>query len=134
MVDTKEVWKDIPQYGGKYQASSLGRIWSVKHQRVLKPFLEKNGYYRTYLYAPDGKRKKEYVHRMIAMTFLDNPDNLPQVNHKDEDRQNNNVENLEWCTAQYNVNYGNRFVKYKISRYGKDYDEETKKYQSKEVA
>lgn len=60
------------------------------------------------LYAKNGKAKHEYIHRLVAIAFLDNPDNLPQVNHKDENKANNCVENLEWCSVKYNINYGTR--------------------------
>lgn len=65
-----------------------------------------NGYLSVELFR-NKKSKRLLIHRLVAQAFISNPDNLPQVNHKDEDRENNNVENLEWCTAKYNMNYGN---------------------------
>lgn len=109
-----EVWKDIPGYEGYYQASTLGNIRSVprvtsnnhyKEGKVLKQRPDKNGYSIVCL-CKDGERKFRKVHRLVAMTFIPNPCNLPQVNHKDEVKANNDVFNLEWCTAKYNTNYG----------------------------
>lgn len=104
----EEIWKDIPGYEGHYQASNLGRIRSVSrkwHKRihVLKTH-ENKGYLLVWLYK-DSTSKGLYVHRLVALTFLDNKDSLPCVNHKDENRQNNNLENLEWCSYSYNNNY-----------------------------
>ena len=109
----KEVWKDIPNYEGLYQVSNLGRVKSFRKstkfgsqpEYILKPNLANNGYMQVTLYN-NAKRHKFLVHRLVAIVFLPNPDNLPQINHKDEDRQNNEVSNLEWCTAEYNNAYG----------------------------
>lgn len=96
-----EIWKDIPGYCGKYQASNKGRIRSRK--KILKQQIEKSGYAHVVL-----NRVTKRVHRLIALTFLQNGNNLPEINHKDEDKRNNNIENLEWCTKIYNINYGKR--------------------------
>ena len=96
--------KEIPNYNGDYLASEDGRIYSTLLNRFLKPYKEKRKGYMV-VHLKDGVKK---VHRLVAMTFLDNPDNLPQVNHKDEDKTNNSVENLEWCTNEYNSNYGTK--------------------------
>lgn len=109
----QEIWKDIPRYIGYYQASNLGKIKSIERNgtkkggRILKPVLAKNGYLVMTLRA-NGIKRVEKVHRLIAETFLSNSNNLPQVNHKDENKENNYVDNLEWCTQKYNINYGNR--------------------------
>lgn len=112
----EEVWKYIPGYEGYYQASTLGRIRSVtrvtrKNQmvygKVLSQTKQKNGYMKV-IFGIDGKAFHPNVHRLVAETFLENSQNLPCVNHKDEDKQNNRVENLEWCTAKYNSNYGTK--------------------------
>lgn len=71
----------------------------------MKPTLGSGGYLYILLYF-DGERKLRVVHRLVADAFIDNPENMPQVNHIDEVKTNNNVENLEWCDAKYNVNYG----------------------------
>jgi hypothetical protein len=105
MLENKEIWKDCKGYEGKYQVSSMGRVWSIKRQSVLKGSADKDGYIRVQLTAKNGKTKTEKVHRLVAIAFLDNPDNLPQVNHKDENKQNNCITNLEWCDCSYNIIY-----------------------------
>ena len=108
----KEIWKDIEGYEGLYQVSNYGRIKSFNYRNTgkekmlsLKP--NKNGYIRIGL-TKDGKRKMFQVHQLVAQTFLENPNNYSQINHKDENKINNNAENLEWCTPKYNSNYGTR--------------------------
>ena len=87
-----------------YLIYSDGRVFSKKSNRFLTPTLNKtNGY----LYVSLGRKlPKKNIHRLVAECFIPNPNNLPQVNHKDENKQNNNVENLEWCTQNYNLCYG----------------------------
>lgn len=113
-----EVWKDIKGFEGLYQISNKGRFKSLARpckgygykfavDRIRKPTVLLNGYLEAQLHK-DGKTTVKMLHRLVAEAFIPNPDNLPQVNHKDEDIQNNCVENLEWCTAKYNANYGNR--------------------------
>lgn len=75
--------------------------------KKLKTRIDKDGYEVVSIYI-DGKCKNCFMHRLVAEAFIPNPDNLPQVNHKDENKQNNHVENLEWCTVSYNINYGRR--------------------------
>ena len=106
-----EIWKDIEGYPN-YQISTMGRVRSLgnnktRKEKILKSCKLNNGYLIVNLYK-EGKVKKHTIHRLVAQTFLDNPNNLPEVNHKDEDKTNNRVENLEWCTQQYNTNYGTR--------------------------
>ena len=102
-----EEWRDIKGYEGKYKISSYGKVKSLKHkdEKLLKPSYDKDGYKQVIL-CNNGKGKKWFIHRLVAIHFLPNPNNLPQVNHKDEDKANNVVENLEWCTCKYNINYG----------------------------
>ena len=107
-----EQWKDIEGYEGLYQVSNLGNVRSLKFSggnkvKLLKQNTTKEGYKRVGL-CKNGKRKDYRIHRLVAMTFIPNPDNLPIINHKDEDKTNNNVKNLEWCTYEYNNNYGTR--------------------------
>lgn len=114
-----EVWRDIPKWE-RYAVSSIGRVASLgepylcqervcrRAPQIIKP--RSNGVEPGYLHVvlSDGKghRKAFVVHRLVAMAFIPNPDNLPFINHKDENAKNNRVENLEWCTQQYNCNYG----------------------------
>lgn len=105
MLENNEVWKDCKGYEGLYQVSNLGRVWSVKSQAYLKGSSDKDGYIRVHLTAKNGKRKHESIHRLVAIAFIPNATGLPVVNHKDENKQNNNVDNLEWCSARYNTIY-----------------------------
>lgn len=102
----KEIWRDCKGYDGKYQVSNLGRIWSVKNQKYLTPYVHTKGYLGVTMVAKNGKRKGELIHRLVALAFINNPEKKPQVNHKDEDKTNNCVDNLEWCTCKENINYG----------------------------
>lgn len=109
-----EFWMDIPGYEGLYQASTYGRVRSHKSKRykgrILSPAKSNNGYSHIIL-AKEGVHKTWNVHRLVALTFLPNPKNLPVVNHKDEMRDNCRVENLEFCTVQYNTNYNDAIQK-----------------------
>ena len=82
-----------------------GRVWSIKRSRFLKQETKKDGYLRVGLYKND-KIYHKYIHRLVAEAFISNPNNLPEVNHKDENKENNNVDNLEWMTSLDNTNYG----------------------------
>ena len=101
-----EIWKNINGYEN-YQVSNLGNVKSCKRNKMLKPYKDIWGYLRVTLHDKNGSKHFK-IHRLVAKCFIPNPNNLPQVNHKDENRLNNNVNNLEWCTAKYNSNYGNR--------------------------
>ena len=103
----KEIWKDIKGYEGYYQVSNFGRIKNVRRGTLKKP--QNNG--RGYRYVQlklNGSYHNFYIHRLVPQAFLPNPDNLPEINHKDEDKSNNCVDNLEWCSSKYNANFGNR--------------------------
>ena len=104
-----EIWKDIKGYEGKYKISSYGRVKSLHYGRVkiLKLRKDKDGYYNIDLHS-NNDVKTFKVHRLVATHFIDNPNNLPQINHKDENKSNNNIDNLEWCNCKYNMNYGTR--------------------------
>lgn len=108
MCYSNEIWKDIKGYEGKYQISNCGRLKSLipyrgQREHLRKPSLAGAGYYYVTL-APQNECR--YIHRLVAETFIPNPDNLPEVNHKDEDKRNNHLENLEWCSHLYNIRYG----------------------------
>lgn len=87
-----------------YAISNLGNIKNIKKGNILTPYLNANGYL-TYTFCQDGIKKTFRIHRLVALYFIDNPNNLPYVNHKDGDKTNNKVENLEWCTAKENDNH-----------------------------
>ena len=116
----EEYWKDIPGLEGRYQASSLGRIRSLdmwvnssynskqfRKGRIRKLSLSSRGYLSVTINI-DNKMRNLQVHRLIAKTFIPNPAGFPMINHKDENPLNNKVENLEWCNAYYNSNFGTR--------------------------
>lgn len=107
-----EIWKDVKEYEGLYKVSTLGRIKSLKFnkEKILKQEKTQDGYLTVRL-RKDGNVKHIGVHRLVAQAFIMNLNNLPQVNHKDEIKTNNNVDNLEWCTQQYNMSYGSRTKK-----------------------
>ena len=96
--------KDIKNYEGLYAVTEDGNVWSYKSKKWLVP-LNSRGYQRVQL-CKDGTRIAYSIHRLVALTYIPNPNNLPQVNHKDEDKTNNSVTNLEWCSADYNNKYG----------------------------
>lgn len=110
-----EIWKDIEGYEGVYQISSLGRVRSLNYNhtgeiKIIKLQDNGKGYLRAHLHK-NNKTKKYMVHRLVAQAFIPNPDNLPFINHKDENSHNNTLNNLEWCTHEYNINYGTRTKK-----------------------
>ena len=118
-----EIWKDIKGYEGLYQVSNKGHVKSLNYRRtgkegILKGRLDKDGYLRVGL-CKNKKQKPFYIHRLVAKAFLPNPNNLPEVNHIDENKENNHVENLEWCDRKYNNNYGSRNERASVSMKGK---------------
>lgn len=117
-----EIWRDIDGYKGLYQISNKGRVKSLKwgKERILKPVINNSGYYCINLYN-DSVIKRFLLHRLVAQAFIPNPHNLPEVNHKDENKKNNCVENIEWCDRRYNNNYGtrNKRLSRKILQYSK---------------
>lgn len=109
----EEIYKDIEGYEGLYQVSNLGNVKSlvnnkgVAREKVLKPFINSDGYKRVIL-CKNNTIKGLKIHRLVAKSFIENPNNYPCVNHKDECKTNNVVSNLEWCTHKYNINWGTR--------------------------
>ena len=119
-MENIEIWKDIKGYEGLYQVSDCGRIKSLERdvycqngivhhlkEKILVPALNNKGYQYVNL-SKNGKGKLMLVHRLVAMAFIPNPENKSQINHKNEVKTDNVVENLEWCTASYNALYGTR--------------------------
>lgn len=100
-----EIWKVADGSNGHYEVSSMGRVRNIHTGQVLKPSIKYTGYCEVE-FAYDVN-KCFLVHRLVAAAFVDNPNSLKYVNHKDENKTNNIADNLEWCTAKYNCNYGN---------------------------
>lgn len=101
----EEIWKQIKGYEGLYWISNYGNIKNKK--KLLHPYKHKDGYLFIDL-CKDGRKKTMSIHRLVALHFIDNPNNYAYVNHKDEQKNNNNQCNLEWCEFSYNINYGSR--------------------------
>ena len=118
----EEIWRDIKGYEGKYQISNTGNVKSLERtvwngrgyrivpEKILEGYDNGEGYLYVTLWK-DGKDKKYRINRLVAQAFLENPNSLPEVNHKDEDKTNNRVENLEWCDRLYNLTYNGRAKK-----------------------
>lgn len=136
------VRKPIKDYEGYYEVDQFGRVFSVERtvtvndngrvyekpvkSKQIKQQLHSEGYKIVSL-TRGGKTKTHYVHRLVAEAFIDNPNNYPTVNHKDEDKTNNFVDNLEWCTYEYNVTYGTARERQAEALRGRKMPEETKK-------
>lgn len=103
-----EQWRDIPAWEGKYEVSDLGRVRSVRSDCIMKLQPHSAGYLQVHLQKGAGTRVKRFVHRLVAETFLPNPENLPMVDHDDTDRTNNKVSNLKWATYLENNLYRHR--------------------------
>ena len=138
----QEIWKDIKNYEGLYQVSNLGNVRSLNRIRkngkkenqfylqkgkILKPAVQSIGY-KFVVLCKNGESKGYRVHRLVAETFIENPNNYNCINHKDENRLNNCVDNLEWCTIAYNNTYGTKqgrhseAMKKKVGRKINQYD------------
>lgn len=113
-----EEWRKVVGFEDKYIVSSLGRVAAIafpikagslqysRNPHLMNFTREKNGYYSVGLTDRKNHQKKIKIHKLVATAFLPNPNNLPHINHKDEDKSNNHVDNLEWCSIRYNINYG----------------------------
>lgn len=101
-----ENWKTMELYP-KYEVSTEGRVRNAETHRIYSQRLDKSGYLRMELWLNNGKRINMAVHRMVAMCYLDNPQNLPEVNHKNKIKTDNRPENLEWVTRQQNMDHRN---------------------------
>lgn len=132
-----EIWRDIKGFEGIYQVSNMGRVKSLNRydlrgrfikEKILRPRINRCGYCYVNLYSTPTKYKSKTLHRLVAQAFLPNPNNLPQVNHKNEEKVCNivwvnedgsidyNKSNLEWCSAEYNSNYGTHIERQAINR------------------
>jgi ribosome-binding protein aMBF1 (putative translation factor) len=120
IILSNETWKDIVGYDGCYQVSNTGSVKSFYNNRdgkILKLSTNKQGYNTVSLHK-ENKTKSFSVHRLVATCFISNDNNYPAVNHKDENKTNNNVDNLEWCSYKYNNNYGTRTERASNSKSG----------------
>lgn len=107
-MSTEVIWKDIPGYEGLYQVSNDGRIYSLTSNRELSVIQKGDGYTCISLCDKNRVKKQYRIHQLVAKAFIPNPDNLPMINHKNEIKNDNRVENLEWVTAKQNSSYGTR--------------------------
>ena len=101
---TEEIWKDVDGWEDRYMVSNTGKVYSKIKNCIRKTAYTNDGH-EVVMLARNGKQFGTFVHRLVAKAFIPNPDNLPIINHKDENPANNNVNNLEWCTYSYNNTY-----------------------------
>lgn len=115
-----EVWKDIVNYEGFYQVSNLGRVRSLDRydnrgifhkSQIIKPKEHPRGYYGISLWK-EGKQSQFLVHRLVAQAFIPNENDMPDINHRNENKTDNRADNLEWCDKEYNNNYGQHHEKH----------------------
>ena len=121
----EKLWKEIPDTDGKYLISADGEVMAISRRvkfgnvfrwtktNIRTARKKENGYLELEILG-----KHHYIHRLVAEAFIPNPDNLPCINHKDENKENNSVENLEWCDYSYNANYGTRTKRAKEKQFG----------------
>lgn len=119
-----EELKPVVGYEDSYLISSMGRLWSKRANRFLHPLPTRDGYYR-YALCKKGTKTYVFAHRLVAQAFIPNPHQYPQINHIDENKTNNIVNNLEWCELKYNLEYGGRMER--ISQALKNYPAFSKK-------
>lgn len=114
----KEIWRTIKDFP-MYEISTFGRVKSLYTNKILKPYKSSKsakGYYMQVSLSRNHKKYKANIHRLVANTFIPNPDNYPVINHKDENPSNNYIYNLEWCTYKYNCNYGTGVERQKLAK------------------
>lgn len=118
-MDCQEIWKEVNiENMSRYEISTYGNI-RLKNGQSIKCRQRKNKYIEVDLSDDFHNRKTYLVHRLVALTFIPNPNNLPIINHKDENPSNNKINNLEWCTSKYNSNYGHIKEKQKLMKLNK---------------
>ena len=122
-MKTKEVFKAIEGYEGLYEVSNLGNVKSLRRNKILKPGKRPTGYLVVNL-RKDNQSHWLAIHRLVALAFIPNTENLPFINHKDEIKTNNCIDNLEWCTAKYNNTYGTSIQRRVEKRTGREYIED----------
>lgn len=120
MYKDREIWASIKGFEGLYEISNYGNVRSLKYGKIkyLKPAKNNKGYYQVQLWK-NGILKNFKIHRLVANAFIENPNNYPQINHKDENKTNNKVENLEWCDNRYNKRFSNAKQVMGISKDGR---------------
>lgn len=109
-----EVWRTVEDFPN-YEISNMGRIRNINTGYVLSPGDNGHGYLQVTL-CQNGEKKRVYIHRLVGIAFIPNPNNLPQINHRNENRADNRAENLEWISIKDNVNYGTRAERFSLSR------------------
>lgn len=107
--------RDVVGFEGLYKVTSCGKVWSCRQNKFMKPYGGKGDYKMIGLWTHDKKQVFDYIHRIVAKAYVPNPNNYPEVNHKDEVKDHNWAENLEWCTRDYNLSYGTRLERAKAS-------------------
>lgn len=112
-------WRPVNGYEGLYEISDFGNVKSIRKKKILHSHIDRYGYKRVILCKKNGQ-KNFLVHRLVATAFIENKNSLPQVNHKNENKKDNRASNLEWCSAEYNSNYGTRNKRISRALYGKN--------------
>ncbi len=128
-----EIWKPIKDFENLYEVSNFGRVKSLNYrhtekERILKPSKSNNDGYLQVCLTKDKKTYCKRIHRLVAEAFIPNPNNYREVNHKNENKTDNRIENIEWCDRTYNINYGDRNSKMINNRKGKTAPKEIIQY------
>jgi len=129
----KEIWKSLKGYEGIYMISTLGNVFHIKKNRLLTISIKPTKYCRVWLFDGNGNKKSYYIHRLVALNFIPNLNNKPQVNHIDFNPLNNHVDNLEWSTSKENVQHSRKNNRYPINKLSTQHIEKLKKSNSKKV-
>lgn len=124
-----ETWRDVKGFEKLYEVSDLGRVRSKRQNKIMSASRRGRGYWGVSFYV-NGKQKAKFIHRLVAEAFIDNSKNLPCVNHKDENKNNNKACNLEWCSYSYNNKYGSRMARITSKLQGRKASSETRQKMS----